>query len=752
MHSRLIRTAATVAALLMAAVLRADAQSSLSGDTIHISRAAGPINIDGDLSDEGWRGATRVDKWYETQPGDNTEPKVRNVGYLTYDDRFFYAAFEFDDPDLKAIRAPFADRDNIGNGYNDYGGVLIDSRNTGRTATFFVVTPRNIQYDSILDDTSGEDSSPDFFWESATKITARGWTLEMRIPFSSLRYRNVDPQTWGILLYRNFPRDNHYQFFSVRLPRDGNCLVCRSNQLAGMEHLPTGGHLVVAPYFSASADAQPRDDIGSPLVGDGIKPHVGIDVKYTPNADNAIDLTVKPDFSQVESDTAQITANQRFALFYPEKRPFFLEGSDLFQTSVRAVYTRTITAPVWGARITGKEAGIRYTALVADDAGGGSTIIPGPNSSSLASVDEGSMVFIARAKRDIGLSYVGVLATDREAKSGDSHNRVVGPDFQWRPSGSDNVTGQILYSETRTPNRPDLAAEWTGQSFASHAADVRWAHNTTHFDSFALYQDFGDGFRADSGFVPQVGYREEIGSAGWTVHPTGFVTRERTFLIVDHQADRSGALISRVVQPGIGFDTRYNGFVQLRYLDDEIRSGIRTIPRRQFGYILQFSPSRRVTFLSLNGTTGQDIDFANSRPGTGTAINLQATLDPTNHFNLQLVQNQQWVNVDDPAGVSRRLFIARVSRLRGTYTFSARLFARGIVEYVSTVRDPSLYLDPTTTARDGTLTAQALLSYKLNWQSVMFLGYGDDRDLTDQNQLVKTGRQVFVKVSYAFQR
>src|SRR5471030_1941737 len=109
MHSRLIRTAATVAALLMAAVLRADAQSSLSGDTIHISRAAGPINIDGDLSDEGWRGATRVDKWYETQPGDNTEPKVRNVGYLTYDDHFLYAAFEFDDPDLKAIRAPFAD-------------------------------------------------------------------------------------------------------------------------------------------------------------------------------------------------------------------------------------------------------------------------------------------------------------------------------------------------------------------------------------------------------------------------------------------------------------------------------------------------------------------------------------------------------------------------------------------------------------------------------------------------------------------
>jgi hypothetical protein len=237
----------------------------------------------------------------------------------------------------------------------------------------------------VSDDGSNEDASPDFFWESAAKITEHGWTLEMRIPFSSLRYKNIDPQVWTILLYRNFPREYHYQFFSAKLPRGGNCFVCRSNTLIGMEHLPGGGHLVAAPYVSATADAHPRDDVaGAPLVDDGVKPHVGIDVKYTPNADNAIDLTIKPDFSQVESDTAQISANERFALSFPEKRPFFLEGADLFQTPIQTVYTRTITAPVWGGRVTGKEAGFRYTALVADDAGGGSAIIPGPNGSTMA--------------------------------------------------------------------------------------------------------------------------------------------------------------------------------------------------------------------------------------------------------------------------------------------------------------------------------------------------------------------------------
>src|SRR5215510_12900542 len=200
--------AGMIAAVLTPHVILA--QSALSGQTIQIT-------IDGDLSDEGWRGATRVDKWYETQPGDNIEPKVKNVGYLTYDDRFLYAAFEFEDPDPAAIRAPFADRDNIGDFLNDFGGILLDARLTGSTGAFFLVTPRNTQYDSITDDSSFEVSAVDFFWDSATKITERGWTLEMRIPFSSIRYRAGDPQIWHIMLYRNYPREYHYRFWSARI-------------------------------------------------------------------------------------------------------------------------------------------------------------------------------------------------------------------------------------------------------------------------------------------------------------------------------------------------------------------------------------------------------------------------------------------------------------------------------------------------------------------------------------------------------
>jgi hypothetical protein len=741
-----------LSAVFAVSVRPARAQSSLAGATLPITRATSAIRVDGDLSDEAWRTATRIDTWYEVNPGDNAVPPVKSVGYLTYDDRFFYAAFEFDDPNPAAIRAPLGDHDAINGNSMDFGGFFIDPLNTGRTGLEFFVNPRNIQYDAVIDDASGENSAPDFFWDSAARITGRGWTVEMRIPFSTLRYKNVDPQTWGILLFRNYPRQYRYQLMSAPVPRGGNCLVCRENRLSGLERLPTGGHVIAAPYVSASAAAHPDGDVlGNPLIGHRVTPHVGGDLKFTPNANNAIDVTLKPDFSQVESDTAQISANERFALFFPEKRPFFLEGVDLLQTPIQAVYTRTITAPTWGARITGKEAGIRYTALVTEDAGGGSVILPGPNDSSTASQNFASTVFVGRAKRDIGLSFVGALVTDREATDGSAHNRVAGPDFQWRPAASDVVTGQWLLSETRTPDRPELADEWNGQPLRGSAFQASWNHSTRHLDWFAKYNDVGRGFRADTGFVPQVGYREGYGFAGWTVHPAGFVSIARPFLTLDYQAESSGAVITRDVEPGIGLNTRWNGFMQFRYIDNPTRAGDIVIGRKQFGYLAQFSPSRRISVVGVNGTMGQDIDFANARPARGATVNVNATLQATNHLALDVIENTRWLNVDSPLSGDARLFTERVSRLKGTYTFTSRLFVRVIGQYVATARDASLFTS-SVDARSGTFGGSALLAYKVNWQSVIFVGYGDDRELSDRRRLEPLDRQLFVKLSYAFQR
>ena len=726
------------------------------GESLHVARISSKVVIDGDLSDDAWQKATKITTWYEATPGDNVPPPVGNVGYLAYDDKYFYAAFEFADPDPSAIRAPFGDRDNVPF-TTDYGGVILDTRHDGRTGILLLTNAHGIQYDAVSDDASGnEDSSPDFFWESAARITPRGWVLEMRVPFSSLRYHKADPQTWGIMLYRNYPRDRQYHFFSTKIPRGSNCFICHSNLLNGLQGLPAGGHLVAAPYVAASETGEPRDGPGTELVNAPAKARAGLDVKWTPTADDVVDGTVNPDFSQIESDTAQISVNSRFALFFPEKRPFFLEGVELLATPIQAVYTRTITDPEFGARASGTHGSIRYTTLVTRDDGGGSVVVPGPNGSSLASQDFDSVVTIARARRDIGRSLIGVLVTDREAGH-DGFNRVVGPDFQWRPNGSDVLTGQWLYSSTKTPNRPDLSPEWNGQSLAASAGVLRYNHNTTHYDLAGNYFDFGDDFRANTGFVPQVGYREGYAETGYTIFPKGFVSRLRTFVFSDYQADREGALISRLVSPGFGLDGRWNSFLRLRYENNRVRSGNETFPRQQFVYVFQASPWRHVPSLSLDGYVGTDVDFENSRPGRGGTLNVTATVNPTVHLELAVIDSEQWLDVDDPEGVSQSLFTARVSRLRSTYTFNARSFVRLIGQYVSTDRNPSLYLSPVD-ARSGSFTGSALFAYKVNWQSVLFIGYGDDRDLvttpnqTLTNSLQRSDRQFFAKLSYAFQR
>ncbi len=480
--------------------------------------------------------------------------------------------------------------------------------------------------------------------------------------------------------------------------------------------------------------------------------HVGVDVKFTPNSDTAVDLTVKPDFSQVESDVAQISANERFALFVPEKRSFFLEGVDLFQTPIQAVYTRTITAPTWGGRITGKAAGVRYTALVAEDDGGGSVVLPGTYGSSLASQDFASTVFVARAKRDIGRSFISMLVTDREGRDTASYNRVVGPDFQWRPNATEAITGQWLVSDTRTPNRPDLAQSWTGQSMTSHAGQLQWSHSTTRFDSSAMFKDVGDGFRAEAGFVPQVGYRESSAGAGWTFRPTGFVSKLRTFVNVDRQVDRAGELIGRDVQPGVAMNTRWNGFMQFRYIDDDIRT-VNGVDRPQTVWVLRAVQPFTVAvdhFRQRHDRTGDRFRERAARHRNDDERERHAQSDES---------SQPGAEPGSELGERRRCASGRVGSCSsrgcpecGAPTRSPR--ACSSAEPRSTYQPiaiPSLYT-VSTLAKSGTVSGQVLLSYKLNWQSVMFIGYGDDRMLSTQDRFEKVDRQFFVKLSYALQR
>ena len=741
------------ALLLVLLAGAAHAAAPSPGPPLTIQRAAGPIELDGDLNDAGWQGVTPITQWFETNVGDNVEPQVKNVARLAYDGQFLYAAFEFEDPTPDLIRRPLGDHDAV-SGSTDYGGVIVDSRNDGKTAQMFLANPSGVQYDAMSSDVSGEDNAPDFYWDSVGKVTSHGWNLEIRIPFSSLRYNSDAAPTWGMLLYRNYPRDRRYQFFSARLPRDVNCFICNSSKMTGLESLPKGSHLVIAPFATAAKSDVADSGLGRSLVNGDVEPKGGFDLKWSPIANFAIDGTYKPDFSQIESDVAQIGANERFALFYPEKRTFFLEGIDLFAAPMRTVYTRTITAPEAGLRGTGRINNTSLTALVTHDQGGGVVVIPGPQNSDFGLQDFESDVGVFRVRRDLGQSFVSALSTVRTIDGG-GHNTVFGPDFQWRPNAKDNFQGQFVWSDTRTPNRPDLeVSEWDGRDLFDHAFTANYGHGGRSFDFFVQGQDIGEDFRADNGFIPQVGYQEVYLETGWTFRPKDkFFSRIRVFTVdwLDALPD-NGQMLTRRYSVGTGADGKLNSFLRIELNHDDFLVGTEELSRFRPRIQMTAVPSRLFNNILIDAYFGDEVDFDNAREGTGSTIVTSLTVRPSRHLELRNDASRRVVDVDDPTLGQGRLFTAWVERLRGTWAFNARSFVRLVGQYVETTRDPSLYTFAIDSKTAG-FGASGLFAYKLNWQTVAYLGYGDQRAfLESTDQMEKANRQFFAKVSYAWQK
>jgi hypothetical protein len=745
----LLSTALLVATFAPVASARSAQEAAPDPTVVQIRRTIGPIEVDGDLSDPGWKDAAQIEEFFETNPGDNVPPKVATTAWVTYDEKRFYVAIRCDDPDPSSIRAPYVDRDNVYSD-QDFAGIMLDTRGDGRSALELFVNARGIHDDGVINDANGsENFSPDFFWDSAGRITDTGWQVEMALPFASLRYSGSSP-TWRMLVYRNRPREFRYQMFSRPLPRDSNSLLAQAAVLQGLEGLPTGSHWVAAPFVSGRADWLPEGGPGGALSRRDTEGDAGLDVKWMPNADHAVDLTLNPDFSQVESDVARISVNQRFALFYPEKRPFFMEGVDLLDTPFDAVYTRTITDPRWGLRSTGKIDGTEYTLLAAKDQGGGSVILPGPQYSSLANQDFGSTAVIGRIRRSLGRSFAGLLFTGRENEGG-SYNRLLGPDFQWRPSETETFTGQVLFSRTRTPDRPDLAAEWDGRDLSGAAAHLRWTHEKRDHYWVVRYEDVGSGFRADGGFIPRVGYRMTRIDAGLIRYPKeGFFNRVTPDLVMSAYWDRRGGVLESHVWPGIFVQGKRSLYGSLYFNRDTVRVGEKLLRRSVVYFEGNLSPSAVLSRLSAYGTVGGQYDYANARTGRGADVTASATVRAGQHLTLQFDAARQWVD-SERTGVSGRLFTAQTARVKAVYVLSAKAFLRAILQLEDVRQDPRLY-PYAVPARSGALTSSLLYVYRLNWQTVLYVGAGDDQVIDPAGARLKAGRQVFFKISYALQR
>jgi len=689
-----------------------------------IPRMQASIVVDGDLSDSGWSSAARVEHFVEYMKSDNAEPPVKTVARIAYDAAFVYVAFEAKDPHPDQIRAPYVDRDKLLED-QDWVEVLLDTRDEHRAAMGFRVNARGIQADSNFDDTiTTEDFSPDYFFESAARVTPDGWSAEIRIPLSTLRYPARDPQTWGVMFLRNYPRDFRYVMSNVVIPKSGNCFLCHEAEFAGLAGLPAGGHMTLAPYTSAQRVEASRA-LGSRMITEPLRGDTGGDFKWSPSTAVTFDATLNPDFSQIESDVPNISANSRFAFDYPEKRPFFLESVDLLNTPIRAVYTRSIESPAWGVRATGQAGETAYTALLASDRAGGTTIVPGALASSSFTRDDRTLAGIGRVRQTIGKSFVGFLATIREGNGG--HNRVFGPDFLWKVNESDRVIGELLVSDT------------TGSS-AGHALRLYATRDKKAYDVYAGIRDFSDSFRADDGFVPQVGVRSLGSELGYHLYPKSGVALIRPYIGMERFVRTSDrGVVHDSVYTGVYFEGgRFGsrGWITLHPGDRDC-AGAGPMRYRFIEFDLRGVPSRWLTSVVLHGTAGGKLDYSNAREGHGASLQLTGSVRPTDHLDVDLTTNREWLHV--PNG--QRVFDAQIERLKATYTISARSLVRAIAQYDAV--DESI--------RSGGFTTSLLYGYRLNWQTVFYAGYGDERLLDENARLRRNGNSIFAKVSYAWQ-
>ncbi len=322
------------------------------------------MSVDGVLDEPFWEDALSLSLDFEVRPGENIPPPVKTIVKLAYSESHLYAAFIADDPDPSKIRARFTDRDQLL--ADDWVALNLDTFNDERRSFLLVCNPFGIQADNIED--NGNGSSWDAIWASAGQITDKGYQVEIKVPFSSLGFQRSDgEQVWGFDAIRSYPRNVRHHIALFERDRDNNCYLCQAVKLVGFDGATPGKNIEIIPTFSslyAEERFEPNDSTSwqagsfertSPGFGRSLKEGAGFTARWgiTPN----INLlgTYNPDFSQVESDATQLDINTNFALSYPERRPFFLEGADFFHTRLDVVHTRSLADPIAGVKLSGKE-------------------------------------------------------------------------------------------------------------------------------------------------------------------------------------------------------------------------------------------------------------------------------------------------------------------------------------------------------------------------------------------------------------
>lgn len=689
-------------------------------------RTSTPPVIDGRLDDAVWREAPSVTDFATFIPDFGRKQPERTVAFMAYDAENLYFAFRCLDPEPSKIKAAMSRRDDMAK--DDFVCINLDTFGDQQSLYAFYVNPLGVQGDSRF--ASGkEDFSVDLVWDSAARIDDQGYTVEVRIPLKSIRYTHGDVVRMAVFFERTIARRGEHGSYPHLDPARGYAFL---PQMAFLEYEGVKRPLVLE-LLPAFTYAQTRVREEDRLVKRPDAREWSLTAKYGITPSLILDATVNPDFSQVEADAGQIDANLRFGLFFAEKRPFFLEGSENYNVAgttfgplQTVVHTRTIQDPRWGAKLSGKlRPDDTVAVLAAVDAPSAPPQAP-PGTPDPPSAQVSVLRYRLTTRED---GYLGAFFTARDQDG--RRNRVYGPDGQARLGPSDMLSWHAFGSSLR-----ETAG---GETRGGHALGVELLHDTSRLAVNAALHEVSEDFTADTGFLTRSGIALGTLSAtpkfypagGWfrrvdaTVGASGLKDRESGLMEEDHWVSLTG--VSRGnASITVAVHDSTEVFLGRRFSTDGVSLSARN----------QFSKS-----FTLQGSywRGQGIRYvADPYQGRGSTAALTATLQPTENLNWTLA----WSHADFFRGGSgEKVYDYHIYRSRLVYQVDRYLFFRAILEY---------------NAFRKQLLTDFLASYTYIPGTVLYLGYGslyrkqawEQGEYRPSTSLLEMQRGLFFKASY----
>jgi hypothetical protein len=735
-------------------------ENSIKIAQLNIPHVKQKINVDGELDDAIWQQALNVPLNIVNNPWNNKPSPVKTMAKVVENGEFLYIAFIAQDPNPEAIMGFLGDRDTRWG--DDLVGFKLDTYNNRRLNYDFFVNPYGVQHDRITNEMTGNsDSAWDGIWESVGKVTESGFQVEMAIPYHILNFDDTnDIKTWAMELIRLYPRDARLRISHIELDRDDACWLCQVPEVTGFKEAKASKNLMLTPtlvanrnerrdVFAANDDWHSENDVDA-----------GLDVRWGINANTLLNVTVNPDFSNVESDAGQLSVNKTFSLFYDEKRQFFVENSEYFSSNFDLVYTRNIADPEYGAKLTGTQGNHSYGAFMTNDTQT-NIILPGNTGSRLVSLAEESESGAIKYRYDVNedLSF-GVISTLRQTDN--YHNYVSGIDSKYRLNDSNAFQAQVLFADTL--DSANMTLSGNKEKFSDQAFKIESEHDSEYWQVDAEHQEIGEKFRADLGFMPRADYQKSkvLVNRLFYGEPES-IWQEMKFAgqwqILHNE---NGELLERSVSSSFNIDGPMLSFFDLMVVaadkvglrrheldaslavDNSIDGNTKRFQENQVVMYGTIQPTPQLS-TELELTLGDKIDYVNDRLGDIIILYGNVSYNVNKHLEFDFSHTYS-----DLEAENANVYTENLTELRVSYQFNVNSYLKLNIVYT----DIDFNLDNNVFAsseKNNKLSTQLIYAYKLNPQTVFYLGYSDNSYQDDRlKSLERNQRTIYSKISYAW--